>query len=76
MDRKVEDVRARQGWRGRPVLAILVVSMALASLAFLVYVGWVWDTSPTAEVETETPAVNSPANEANPAPTAVPDDGD
>ncbi|GGK32326.1 hypothetical protein [Salinarimonas ramus] len=72
MDRKVDDVSARQGWRGRPVLAILVISMALATLAFLVFVGWVWDTSPDMDTPSETPAVNSPANEVNPAPTANP----
>jgi cytoskeletal protein RodZ len=69
MDRKVDDVRARQGWRGRPVLAILVISMALATLAFLVYVFWAWETSPELDQPIETPAVNSPANEDNPLPT-------
>ncbi|WP_043539639.1 hypothetical protein [Salinarimonas rosea] len=72
MDRKVEDVRARQGWRGRPVLAILVISMALATLAFLVYIFWAWEASPDLATPTETPAVNSPANEGNPVPTADP----
>lgn len=72
MDRKVDDVRARQGWRGRPVLAILVISMALATLAFLVYVFWAWETSPELDGRTETPAVNSPANEQNPLPTQNP----
>ena len=72
MDRKVDDVRARQGWRGRPVLAILVVSMALATLAFLVYVFWAWEASPDMDAPTETPAVNSPANEQNPLPTQNP----
>lgn len=70
MDRKVDDVRARQGWRGRPVLAILVVSMTLATLAFLGYAFWAWETSPDLDGATETPAVNSPANEGNPVPTA------
>ncbi|MGP9818743.1 hypothetical protein ACTZWW_01910 [Salinarimonas sp. NSM] len=72
MDRKVEDVRARQGWRGRPVLAILVISMALATLAFLVYMGWAFESAPDVAAPTETPAVNSPANEVNPVPTADP----
>lgn len=72
MDRKLDDVRARQGWRGRPVLAILVVSMALATLAFLVYVIWAWEASPDLDAVQETPAVNSPANEDNPLPTADP----
>ncbi|WP_349369710.1 hypothetical protein [Salinarimonas sp.] len=69
MDRKVEDVRARQGWRGRPVLAILVISLALATIAFLGYVFWAWETTPDLEGQTGTPAVNSPANEQNPLPT-------
>ena len=71
MDRKVDDVGARQGWRGRPVLAILVISMALATLAFLVYVFWAFETSPDVDAPAETPAVNSPANEDNPLPTAA-----
>lgn len=69
MDRNVDDVRARQGWRGRPVLAILVVSMSLAALAFLVYAVWAFSTTPDGDAPTETPAVNSPANQSNPVPT-------
>lgn len=46
MDRKVADVRARQGWRGRPVLTILVVSLLLAGVAMVFFLGWVGDTSP------------------------------
>ena len=72
MDRKVDDVRARQGWRGRPVLAILVISMSLAALAVLVYAFWAFSTTPDTGVPTETPAVNSPANEQNPLPTQNP----
>lgn len=69
MDRNVDDVRARQGWRGRPVLAILVFSMALAALAFLAYAIWAFQTMPDMDAADGTPAVNSPANEGNPLPT-------
>lgn len=78
MKRVVDDQRARQGPKGKPVLVVLVSSLILIGAALAIYMMWVDNESPpgTAGIssnpaETTQAPMNSPANPANPAP-AVP----
>jgi hypothetical protein len=49
MPRIVPDDRARQGASGRPVLGVLIGSLALVAVAIAGYLIWVGATSPTDE---------------------------
>lgn len=72
MDRKVSDVRARQGFRGRPVLGILVISLTLIVLAFAGMLIWAWSTTPETGdgvMIEQDPPLTSPASPGNPLPT-------
>lgn len=72
MDRKVSDVRARQGFRGRPVLGILVISLTLVVLAMIGAMIWAWSTTPDLEggvMIEQDPPLTTPASPGNPLPT-------
>ena len=49
MPRIIPDDRARQGASGRPVLGVLIGSLALLAIAVTGYLIWVGSTSPTDE---------------------------
>lgn len=49
MPKIVPDDRARQGASGRPVLGVLIGSLALLAIAVTGYLIWVGSTSPTDE---------------------------
>ena len=72
MDRKVSDVRARQGFRGRPVLGILVISLTLVVLAMIGVLIWAWSTTPALDdgvMIEQGPPLTTPASPGNPLPT-------
>lgn len=65
MVNNVADQRARQGGRGRPVLAVLVGSLVLLGIVMVVLMSWNNSKSSTDQQATSRPAASSGASSSN-----------